>query len=136
MFSILSFSGRAASGFMLLPRALVLTCVAAAAAALLPQVLSLYFKLDKESRDLEQLHELFREVMTRLIAKDREVGLGVSTATAVEKETRETKSGDPRRQDGPGFAECVMRVRAQNMLKHKIPFPVRLCSQLRRSRTL
>lgn len=37
------------------------------------QVLSLFFTLEKGSRDLGRLHELFRQVMTRLIAQDKEV---------------------------------------------------------------
>lgn len=38
-----------------------------------PQVLSLFFTLEKGARDLGHLHELFRQVMTRLIAEDKEV---------------------------------------------------------------
>ena len=38
-----------------------------------PQVLSLFFTLEKDARDLGHLHELFRQVMTRLIAEDKEV---------------------------------------------------------------
>lgn len=37
------------------------------------QVLSLFFTLEKEFRDLERLHDLFRQVMARLIAKDKKV---------------------------------------------------------------
>lgn len=61
---------------------------------LLPQVLSLFFKLDKGSRDLEQLHEVFRQVMTRLIERDKEVGFGAPTVAAVKKPRRQ-RMGTP-----------------------------------------
>ena len=38
-----------------------------------PQVLSLFFTLKEGARDLGHLHELFRQVMIRLVAKDKKV---------------------------------------------------------------